>query len=78
MKYFKATITYEIISPEDNAPQFNEVLYCCDPYHFPMTEQLRDLFYSLDGKEKANKYLSATWQAVREEEIPAGAGIHLL
>jgi len=78
MWYFKANITYEIISFEDKAPQFEQILYCCDSYHFPKTEQLHDLFYSLDGKEKAKKYLSAIWQTVREEDIPANAGIHLL
>jgi hypothetical protein len=75
MRYFKVKIIYEIPSPEDNAPQFEQVLYCCDPYHFPTTAQLRDLFYSLDGVDK--KYLSATWHAVREEEIPTNE-IHLL
>ena len=76
MRYFKVKIIYEIPSPEDNAPQFEQVLYCCVQNYFPSTGQLRELFYSLYEKEN-KKYLSATWHAVREEEIPTHE-IHLL
>ena len=75
MRYFKVTITYEVIKGNDDNPQSEQVLYCCAPETFPRTEQLRELFYSLDGVGK--KYLSAEWRAVREEEIPTNE-IHLI
>jgi len=77
MRYFKALITYEIIPPKDNATQFEQTLYCCAPNHFATTKELRDIFYSLYGKESHKKYLSDAWKEVREEEIPGEAGINL-
>jgi hypothetical protein len=36
-------------------------------HRFPKSEQLRELFYSLDGRDK--KYINATWKQVREDDI---------
>ena len=75
MRYFRAEITYEIISTGNVAEQFSEILYCSSPDGFPKNEELRDLFDSLYGEEK--KFLSAIWIQVRDEEIPTNE-IHLL
>ena len=67
MRYFKATITYELNSGNQGAPQLEQILYCCSLTDFPKSEQLRELFYSLDGRDK--KYINATWKQVREDDI---------
>ena len=75
MRYFKVEITYELEPMEVGAKEMNQVLYCCSPNDFPKDEELRELFYSLDGHNK--KYLKAFWKQVREEEIHTDE-IHLI
>ena len=75
MKYFKAEITYELNSGKGEAVQSVQILYCCSPTDFPKSEELRELFYTLDGHGKI--YQSAIWKQVREEDIPTDE-IHLL
>ena len=75
MRYFKAEIVYEMASNNNSSVQLNQVLYCCSANGAPESEDLIELFYSLNAKSK--KYLHATWKQVREEEIPTEE-IHLL
>ena len=75
MRYFKVTIAYEVMKDGDITPQYEQVLYCCSPETIPKTEQLCELFYSLEGPGK--KYINANWKTVREYEIPTNE-IHLL
>ncbi len=75
MKYFKSEITYELDSGMEEAVQSSQTLYCCTSSDFPKSEELLELFYSLDGHGK--KYQSATWKQVRGEDIPTDE-IHLL
>jgi len=75
MRYFKATITYEIISGDGAAPPVSHVLYCCAPREFPKQEELKELFYSLHENDK--KFIAAEWREVREEDLPS-EGAHLL
>ena len=49
MKYFKAEITYELDSGKEEVKQAVQILYCCSPTDFPKSEELRELFYTLDG-----------------------------
>jgi hypothetical protein len=75
VRYFKATISYEITQPEDGAQQQGEqALYCCTP-HIPKLEQLHKLFCSLPGNDD-KKYLGAFWRSVKKEDIPDDAGTH--
>ena len=75
MRYFKVIIVYNETKGDDDTVQSEQVLYCCSPETFPKTDQLRELFYSLQVPGK--KYMSASWHAVREEEIPTNE-IHLI
>jgi hypothetical protein len=75
MRYFKAIITYQLDSSDQTAAQLDQVLYCCSAADLPSAEQLRELFYSLDGVGK--NFKTATCKQVREEDIPTEE-IHLI
>jgi hypothetical protein len=75
MRYYKAMVTYEVTKDEYDGQRFEQILFCCSPQALPTSEQIRELFYSLEDLGK--KYIGAHWHAVREDEIPTGE-IHLL
>ena len=76
MRYFKATITYELPSHAEQSSQFEKNLYCSSQKYFPTSDQLRKAFYANSSWTK--KFLSSHWNEIAKEDIPETIKIYEL
>jgi len=75
MRYFKATIAYNTVSPEQNNAANEELtLFCCDDI-FPLTVQLQLVFKMM---ARGRVFKKSWWQEVGLPDIPGSETIHRL